>query len=243
MDITEIGTRLSTRANAVSRNRGVAPDRFSSLPCREQLLAAVGRVAHEDFLALKGLALVLLDDRIAGWVRPSSDLDLHMHGVDIADLRDFLDLAAAEVATVGVHRVRRAQTPLASGRHGRRREGARRHLPRQNTQLRDRRLGWRQALAGHALHRDGVHVAGPAARPDVGVPARGDGGRQTPRRRPIRGRKHAPEGLLRPRSPEPRWPRHAPAGSLHRDDIPQQRPPGPDDATRPPPFQPRVPRR
>lgn len=102
MDIADIGGRLSTKAKTISRNRGIESDRFLSLLAREQLLAAVGRVAPEDTVALKGSALVLLDDRIAEWVRPSSDLDLHMHGADVADLRDLLDRAAAEVASVGI---------------------------------------------------------------------------------------------------------------------------------------------
>lgn len=102
MDITELGNRLSTKANATARNRGIGPDRFLSLLCREQLLAAVGRVADEGTVALKGSALVLLDDRIFGWVRRSKDLDLHLHLDRLEDLHHLLDRAAAEVATVGV---------------------------------------------------------------------------------------------------------------------------------------------
>lgn len=100
MDITELGNRLSTKANHTARNRGIAPDKFLSLLCREQFLAAVGRVADEGAVALKGSALVLLDDRISGWVRRSKDLDLHLDRID--DLRDLLERAVAEVAAVGV---------------------------------------------------------------------------------------------------------------------------------------------
>ncbi|WP_279482221.1 nucleotidyl transferase AbiEii/AbiGii toxin family protein [Aureimonas sp. SK2] len=98
----ELGARLSDKSNAISRNRGIAPDRFLSMLCREQLLAAVGRVADEGAVALKGSALVLLDDRISDWVRPSKDLDLHLHLDRLDDLRDLLDRAAAEVAGVGI---------------------------------------------------------------------------------------------------------------------------------------------
>lgn len=108
----ELGTRLSTKANAISRNRGVAPDRFLSLLCREQLLAAVGRVADEGTVALKGSALVLLDDGIANWVRPSKDVDLHLHGVRVEDLRDLLDHAADELAALGIRLECTARRPL-----------------------------------------------------------------------------------------------------------------------------------
>ncbi|MEF2550924.1 nucleotidyl transferase AbiEii/AbiGii toxin family protein [Aurantimonas sp. A2-1-M11] len=39
---------------------------------------------------------------MSDWVRPSKDLDLHMHGVTVDDLSDLLDRAAAEVAHVGI---------------------------------------------------------------------------------------------------------------------------------------------
>lgn len=111
-NIFDLGQRLSDKSNARSRNRGIPTDRFLSLLCREQLLAAVGRVAAEDTVALKGSALVLLDPKIADWVRPSRDLDLHLHGVRVDDLRDLLDRAAAEVANVGVRIEFGARRPL-----------------------------------------------------------------------------------------------------------------------------------
>lgn len=99
---TDIGVKLAARSNSIARNRGVNTATFQSLLAREQLLAAIGRVTEPGTVALKGSALVLLDDAISGWVRPSSDLDLQVQARDVTDLREILDRAAAEVASVGI---------------------------------------------------------------------------------------------------------------------------------------------
>lgn len=133
MNIGELGKRLSDKSNAIARNRGLAPDRFLSLLAREQLLGAVGRVADEGTVAMKGSALVLVDPEMSGWVRSPKDLDLHMHGVTVNDLHDLLDRAAAEVTHVAIRvEYGACKDALATGRHGRWREGAGHRVARED---------------------------------------------------------------------------------------------------------------